>query len=122
MAGRAPTTTSELGCSPDRSVVQVEVAGGRAGDGVAPLEELLEALEVVAQQRGDLTRAVGDAALVHLVDERLGPVEGLGDVVGHGVPELGDLARHADEPAQQRVLLDDRGVARRRSWWPGWTT
>ena len=58
-----------------------------------------------------LLRGVGDPALVDLVDHRLGAVEGLGDVLGHRVAELGDLAGHADEPPQQRVLLDDAGVA-----------
>ena len=33
------------------------------------------------------------------------------DVVGQVVAELGDLAGHADQPAQQGVLLDDAGVA-----------
>ncbi len=111
MAGRAPTTTSELFWRPGQEVVEVEVAGGHAGDGVALLVELLEAVEVVGQEVGEALRAVGDAALVDLVDHRLGPVEGLGDVLGHGVAELGDLAGHADEAAQQRVLLDDAGVA-----------
>ena len=43
--------------------------------------------------------------------QRLGRVHRLVDVVGHVVAELGDLAGDADEPPQQRVLLDDPGVA-----------
>ena len=35
---------------------------------------------------------------------RLGAVDGGVDVVGDAVADLGDLAGHADQPAQQRVL------------------
>ena len=35
------------------------------------------------------------------------------DVLGHRVADVGDLPGHADEPAQQRVLLDDVGVVPR---------
>src|SRR4029453_12012142 len=80
-----------------QQLVEVDVAGGHTGDGVAPAVELLEPVEVEAQQVLDLGRAVGDPALVDVVDHRLGPVERLGDVLGHAVADLGDLAGHADE-------------------------
>ncbi len=99
------------GLEPGQEVVEVEVAGGRAGDGVAPLVQLLEAVEVVGQQLGELLRAVGDPPLVDLVDQRLGAIERLAHVLGHGVAELGDLSGHRDQAAEQRVLLHDLGVA-----------
>ncbi len=92
-------------------MVEVEEAGGRARDGVAALVELLEAIEVLRQQLRQALRAVGDPPLVHLVDQRLGSVERLADVLRHRVAELGDLPGHADQPPQQRVLLHDPGVA-----------
>ena len=46
-----------------------------------------------------------------VVHERLGAVERLLHVLGNGVAQLGDLTRDPDEPAEQRVLLDDPGVA-----------
>ena len=104
---------------PDSELVEVDVAGGHAGDGLAPLVELLEAVEVLVEQVVEQRHRVGDPPLGDLEHQRLGPVDGLGDVVGHVVAELGDLAGHADQPAEQRVLLDDLGVARRRSSWPG---
>ena len=36
-----------------QQLVEVEVAGGHAGDGLAPLVELLEAVEVVRQEVGE---------------------------------------------------------------------
>ena len=48
--------------------------------------------------------------LGNLEDERLGAVERVDDVVGRLVAHLGDLARDADEPPQQRELVDDPRV------------
>jgi hypothetical protein len=113
LAHRRPAADHHEGAGLEagQQVVEVDVAGGHAGDGVAPPVELLEPVEVEAEQVLDLGRAVGDPALVDVVDHRLGPVECLGHVFRHAVADLGDLAGHADEPAQQGVLLDDAGVA-----------
>ena len=51
------------------------------------------------------------ATLRDLEDHRLGSVDRVGDVVRQVVGDLGDLLGDADQPAQQRVLLDDAGVA-----------
>ena len=50
IAGRAPTTTSDARLQARQQLVEVVVAGGHAGDGVAPLVELLEAVEAVVEQ------------------------------------------------------------------------
>ena len=55
---------------------------------------------------------VDDPPVGQLEHLRLGDVEGLGDVVGLVVAELGDLAGHADEPAQHGGVLHDAAVAR----------
>ena len=101
------------GLQPGQELVQIEVAGGRTRDGVAPLVELLETIEVLGQEARQLLRAVGDSSFVDLVDEGLGAVERLADVLGHRVAQLRDLAGHPDEPSQERILLHDAGVARR---------
>ncbi len=108
----APDHHQRAGLEAGQELVEVDVAGRHARDGVAPAVEVLQPVEVEAQQVLDLGRRVGDPALVDVVDHRLGPVERLGDVLGHAVADLGDLARHADQPAQEGVLLDDAGVAR----------
>ncbi len=65
-----------------------------------PLEE-----QFVQRRHG-----VGRPALRHVEHHLLGFVDGGFDVFGHRVRDVGDLTGHADEPAQQRVLLDDGGV------------
>ena len=77
------------------------------------LVQRLEAVEVGVEEVADLRRRVGDPVLGDLEHERLGPVDRRRDVVGHAVGVLGDLAGDADEPAQERVLLDDAGVRAR---------
>ncbi len=99
------------GLQAGQEMVEIEVAGGRPGDRLTPLLELLESVEVLREQVGQPPRRIGDPALVDLVHERFGPIEGLGHVVGHRVPDLGYLAPDLDQPAQQGVLLDDAGVA-----------
>ncbi len=91
-------------------LVEVDVAGARPGDGVAPFVEEFEAVEVGRQEILDLGRGVGDAPLSHLEHPGLGVVDRLDHVVGHTVGGLGDLVRDRDEPPQQGVLLDDLGV------------
>ena len=100
-----------VGLQAGQQLVEVEEAGGRAGDGVALVVERLEPVEVVVQQVVDRRHGVGDPALGDLEHERLGLVDRLGDVVGQVVAHLGDLAGHTDQAPQQRVLLDDPGVA-----------
>src|SRR5207302_763933 len=56
-------------------------------------------------------RRLARAPLRDLEHERLGPIDRSGHVVGHVVPEVGDVTGDADQPPQQRVLLDDAGVA-----------
>ena len=71
----------------------------------------LETIEVGIEEIVDRRHGIGDPALTHLEHERLGVIDGLADVVGQAVAQLGDLAGHADEPTQQGVFLDDGGVA-----------
>ena len=87
------------------------IAARDAGDGLSPLVQLLEAVEVVRQQLPQRLRGVGDTSLGDLEDLRLGLVDGLRRVVGQRVAELDDLAGGTDEPTQQRPLLDDRRIA-----------
>ncbi len=102
-----------VGLQAGGELVEVGVARGRAGDGVAPLHQGLEGVEGLVQQVVQARHGVGLAVLGHLEHHPLGVVDRLGDVVGQAVADLGDLAGHADEAAQQRVLLDDLGVAGR---------
>ena len=67
---------------PAQDVVEVDVARRRAGDRLAPLVELLEAIEVGVEQIADLRHRVGDPTLADFVDERLGLVDRLDHVVG----------------------------------------
>ena len=96
-----------------QDLVEVVEARGRAGDGVAAIEGLLQLVHRQRQQVTERTGAVDHPVLGHLEHLGLGLVEGLGDVVGLGVSDLGDLARHGDHPPQQRRVLDDLGVTRR---------
>ena len=95
-------------------LVEVGVARRGAGDGLAALVELLEAVEAGVEQVAELDHRVADPPLGDLVHHRLGVVERLRDVVERRVAQLGDVARRRDEPPEQRVLLDDLGVVRRR--------
>ncbi len=92
-------------------LVEIVVSGWQPGDRLATVVELLEPAEAHLEQIVDRSDRVGDAPLGDVVDHRLGPIDGLRHIVGDAVAELGDLACHADEPAQQRMLLDDVGVA-----------
>ena len=55
-------------------------------------------------------RRVDHAILGDLEHLRLGEVDGLGDVVGLGEREVGDLAGGVDQPPQQRGVHHDAGV------------
>ena len=70
----------------------------------------LEVVERLLERVVDADHRVGHAPLGDLEHERLGAVEGLGDVVGGVVAHLGDVARDRDETAQQRELVDDPRV------------
>ena len=113
LAGRRAGAEHEqgVGLQARQQLVEVEEAGGQAGDGLAPLVELLEPVEVGVEQVVDLAMVSVTRRWATSNTMRLGPVDDLGDVVGQVVAHLGDLAGHADEPPQQRVLLDDAGVA-----------
>ena len=71
------------GLEAGQQLVEVDVARGHPGDGVSPAVELLQPIEVEAQQVLDLGRGVGHPPLVDVVDHRLGAIERLGDVLGH---------------------------------------
>ena len=105
--------TSEEGCKPVQALVEIDVAGRHAGDGLAPVEQPFQAVERLHQQALQRLEAVGHPALGDVEDQGLGPVDRRGHVVGHAVAHLGDLAGDGDEPAQQGVLLHDPGVAGR---------
>ena len=96
-----------------QQLVEIVVAGGQACDRLAAVVELLEPAEADLEQVVDGRDRVGNPALGDVIDHRLRAIDGLGDVVGDAVTELGDLAGDADEPPQQRVLFDDVRVAGR---------
>ena len=85
IAGRAPTMLSVRRLQARQELVEVVVAGGRAGDGVAALEGLLQLVHRQRQQVAERLGGVDDAVLGDLEDLRLGLVERLGDVVGFEV-------------------------------------
>ena len=85
------------GCSPESSSSRSWKPGGRAGDGVAALERLLQLVHRQRQQIAERPGGVGDAVLGDLEHLRLGFVERLGDVVGLEVGDLGDVAGDADQ-------------------------
>ena len=93
-----------------QQLVDVVVAGGRAGDRVAPGVGLLEAVHHRLDRLAEQLRGVGDAVLGDLEDLGLGVVDGLGHVVGLAVGHLGDVAGDVDQAPQQRGVLDDAGV------------
>ena len=106
-----PDDDQRRGLEAVQALVEIDVAGRHAGDGLAPVEEALQAVEGVDQQALQRLEAVGHPPFGHVEDQGLGPVDGGGDVVGNAVAHLGDLAGHRDQPAQEGVLLDDAGVA-----------
>ena len=94
----------------EQETVELAITGGEPGQvAVVPVQGL-ELVERLLQRIGDPDHAVGHAVLGNLEDERLGAVERVDDVVGRLVAHLGDLARDADEPPQQRELVDDARV------------
>ena len=98
---------------PEQDLVELVVAGGRAGDLAVAAVEGLEMVEGALERVADADHRLGDPALRHLEHERLRPVEGVDDVVGHLVAHLGDVAGDADQAAEQRQLADDLGVMAR---------
>ena len=98
---------------PTQQLVEVDVARGRAGERRAPFVGLLQVGDGQVEEVADRLGGVDDAAIGQLEDLGLGQVESFGDVVGLFVAQLGDLPGHADEPAQERRVLDDAGVAGR---------
>ena len=91
-------------------VVEVAEPGRDTGDGRPPLVELLDHLHVLGQQVLQVGQVLRHPPVRHLVDEVLGLVDRLLDVVGQGEGEVGDLLGGVDQPAQGGVLLDDAGV------------
>ena len=107
---------------PRQQLVEVDVAGGRAGERGAPLVRPARGRSMATSRRSPMRLGgVGHPAVGELEHLRLGQIEGLGDVVGHVVAHLGDLAGHADEPAQERGVLRRCGRSGRRWRWPAWT-
>ena len=101
------------GLEPEQDPVQLVVAGGHPGDVGAPLAQLLDPVQPRAQQLVQRAHGVGRAALAHVEHHLLRLVDRRLHVLGDRVADVGDLARHADQLAQQRVLLDDRRVVPR---------
>ena len=100
-----------VGLQPRQQLVQVVVAGGHAGERAPPLVGGLQVVEGLAEQLRQRAGRVGDLVVGQLEDLVLGLVEGLGDVVGLVVGDLGDLAGHPDEAAEQRGVAHDAAVA-----------
>ena len=86
-------------------------AGCEARERVAPLVQFFEPVKALVQQVVQGLGGVDDAALGHAEDQRLCLVDGRGRVGRAAVRQLGDLPRHADQAAQQRVVFHDARVA-----------
>ena len=71
----------------------------------------LQVVERLAEQVRERPRAVDDLVVGQLEHAVLGLVERLRDVVGLVVGDLRDLARHADEAAEQGRVPHDASVA-----------
>ncbi len=103
---------------PVELLVDLREPGGDADEVAVVAVARLEVVERLLQRVADADHRVGHAPFGDLEHERLGTVERVGDVVGVVVAHLGDVAGDADEPAQQRELVDDPrvvpGVGRRR--------
>ena len=99
MAGRAPTMIKRVGLETGEQLVEVDEPRGGAGDALARLVELFEPVERGIEQIADLAHRVGHTSLRHLEHHVLGLVDGLGDVVGPAVADLGDLTGDLDEAA-----------------------
>ena len=91
-------------------LVEVEEAGRHAGDHLLAFVQLLDGLDRVHDHVADLEEGGPDALFGHVVDEALGLVEELFDVVLAVVTAPDDLAGHANEAAQHGLVPDDAGV------------
>ena len=91
-------------------LVEVVVAGGDAGDRVAAGEVLLDAVDGELHQLADVAVRVDDTPVGDTEHPALGVVEGIVDVVGTAVADLGDVGGDEDQATQQRGVLDDPGV------------
>ena len=103
---------------PEQERVELVIPARDPDDlGVAPVHRL-ELVERRLEGVEDAGERLAHSALRHLEHHRLGAVQRLRDVVRRVVSHLGDVARDADQPPQQRELVDDArvvtGVRRRR--------
>ncbi len=112
-AGAGAHDVQRGGLEAQEDPVQLVVAGGHTGDVRAALPQLLDAVQPGPQQLVQGPHAVDRAALADVEDHLLRLVDCRLDVLGHRVADVGDVPRHPDELAQQRVLLDDVGVVAR---------
>ena len=109
--GRAgPHHHQGAGLEPGGHLVEVVVAGGGAGDLRAPVVQLLDAGEGVAQQVGEAGRAPLALVAGDVEHQRLGLVDHLADVLGQAEGGVRDRAGGADEAPEQGVVADDAGV------------
>ena len=109
-AGTGADDRQRRGLQAEQDPVELVVAGGHAGDGRTALAQLLDAVQTLQEELVQGGHGVGRPPLGHVEHQLLGLVDGGLDVLGHRVGQIGDLPRHADEAAQQRVLLHDGGV------------
>ena len=108
--GRAARMSSSEGCRPEVQLIQLDVAGGNAGDAFAFFEDFFEALEIVADDVLDGDEAGFDAVFGELEDGRFGVVEDHVGAVFAFEGALLDVVRGVDEIAQHRFFFDDAGV------------
>jgi len=76
-------------------------------------EQLLDAVESLEEELVQRGHGVGRPPLGHVEHHLLGFVDRRFYILGHRVSEIGYFARHADQTAQERVLLHDGGVVPR---------
>ena len=90
--------------------VEIGEAGGNAGDLLLPLVERLDGLEGLGDDRLEMDEGIGGALLGDGEDAPLAFVGELAHLAMLLVAELGDGAGRLDQPARQRLLVDDLGV------------
>ena len=86
------------------------VSRGDSGDGVAPLVELLQAVERRLQKVIQRRQRVRGATLSHVKHQLFGLVQRGCHIIGQAIAKVGDFLGYSNEAAQQGVLFHDAGV------------
>ena len=90
-----------------RHLVEVDEAGGDAGDELAALGELVDGAEALLDDLPDLDEALPDPPFRDVEDGLLGPVQQHGRLVLRLVRGVHDAVAGVDQVPEDRLLLDD---------------